>query len=629
MVLQVLCCKNGNGTLEPVHTKDTKDVESPSSDENQARGNWSSKWDYFLSLAGFAIGIGNVWRFPYLCYRNGGGAFLIPYLIMLLLVGIPLFFLESTLGQFSSSGCLSLYSVCPLFKGTGYASLMVTLIASSYYSVVVAYPIVFFFHSLTSKLPWASCGNDWNSLNCTTAQVMLESSQSNITERENLVSAADEFFHNYILEISPSITHMDGLVWPIVGATAFVWVFSFLCIFKGVKIVGKVVWFTTSFPFVMLFILFIRGVTLPGAWTGIEFYIYPKWEKLVTLKVWADAAVQIFFSLGPGFGSIITMGSYNKYRNNGLRDAVLVPVLNCCTSIFAGFVVFSVLGFMAHRTGTTVDKVTSAGPALAFITYPEALSLMPMAPLWSALFFAMLFFLGIDSVFVQIESMVASFTDEFPQYRSKRGWVTFFACLVMFIAALFCCTRGGMYVLQLLDWYSASQTIIVACLCEIIVFGFIYGAGRVVRDFQLMMRCQLPYFWYAAWVVVTPSLLLFIFINTLASNTLVSYRGEVFPDWVQGIGWCTAFVSMAAIPIYMAHYIISNNQGSIYKSICNGLRPTENWGPALAQHKQEWLKQCSIADATHPTHRLMYPKSMHRQVISTDGIKHYDPLSKC
>ncbi|CAL4076612.1 unnamed protein product, partial [Meganyctiphanes norvegica] len=596
--------EKGIDIQEPVSTKD---VESSSKDENEERGNWSSKWDYFLSLAGFAIGIGNVWRFPYLCYRNGGGAFLIPYLIMLFLVGIPLFFLESALGQFSSSGCLSLYSVCPLFKGTGYASLIVTLIASTYYSVVVAYPIVFFFHSLQSELPWESCGNPWNTANCTTTQLMLEASQNNITDRANFVSASDEFFHNYILEISPSITHMDGLVWPIVGATAFVWIFCFLCIFKGVKIVGKVVWFTTTFPFVMLFILFIRGVTLPGAWTGIEFYIYPKWEKLATLKVWADAAVQIFFSLGPGFGSIITMGSYNKYRNNSLKDAILVPVLNCATSIFAGFVVFSVLGFMAHRTGTTVDKVTSAGPALAFITYPEALSLMPMAPLWSALFFAMLFFLGIDSVFVQIESMVVSITDEFPQLRPKRGWVTFFACVVMFLASLFCCTRGGMYVLQLLDWYSASQTIIIACLCEIIVFGFIYGTGRVVRDLQVMMRLQLPWPWYAAWVAITPALLLFIFINVLASNTSVSYRGQVFPDWIQGIGWCTAASSMSAIPIYMMYYIISNNRGSIYKCLKGGLCATEDWGPALEHHKKEWLKICTITKATQPTHRLMYP----------------------
>ncbi|XP_037773970.1 sodium- and chloride-dependent GABA transporter 1-like, partial [Penaeus monodon] len=339
---------------------------------------------------------------------------------MLMLVGLPLFLLESAVGQFSSSSCLTLYSVAPAFKGIGFSSLLVTLIASTYYSVVVAYPLVYLFHSFSSQLPWASCDNYWNSPRCA-----LSATTNFTNSTETAVSAADEFFHNRVLEISSNIDDPGGFVWPIVNTTLFVWTFVFLCVFRGVKVVGKVVWFTSSFPFLMLIILFIRGVTLPGAWDGIYYYIYPDFSKLGDLKVWADAAVQIFFSIGTGWGSLATMGSFNKFRNNCLRDALFVPVLNCATSFFAGFVVFSVLGFMAHKTGTSVENVTAAGPALAFITYPEALSLMPFAPLWSVLFFLMLFFLGIDSIFVQIENLVMSVVDEFPVLRTKKGWVTF------------------------------------------------------------------------------------------------------------------------------------------------------------------------------------------------------------
>lgn len=183
------------------------------------------------------------------------------------------------------------------------------------------------------------------------------------------------------------------------------------------------VYFTATFPFIILFILFIRGVTLPGAVKGILFYIYPEWSRLLDLKVWADAAIQIFFSLGPGWGGIVNMASFNHFRNNAKGDSIYIPIINCSTSIFAGFVVFSVLGFMSRKfktylfyirfvinlificffltldqTGIPVATVATSGPGLAFITYPQAIAMLPFSHLWAGLFFSMLFLLGLDSV---------------------------------------------------------------------------------------------------------------------------------------------------------------------------------------------------------------------------------------
>ncbi|XP_042864153.1 sodium-dependent noradrenaline transporter-like [Penaeus japonicus] len=291
-------------------------------------------------------------------------------------------------------------------------------------------------------------------------------------------------------------------------------------------------------------------------------------------------------------------------KNNCLRDALFVPVLNCATSFFAGFVVFSVLGFMAHKTGTSVDSVTAAGPALAFITYPEALSLMPFAPLWSVLFFLMLFFLGIDSIFVQIENLVMSVVDEFPVLRRRKGWVTFAACALMFLGALSCCTRGGMYVLLLLDWYSASITVVFAGLCELIVFSYIYGAGRTVRDLQMMTKKTVGIFWYVAWISITPLLLLFIFINSMASMTPVSYHDVILPSWAQRVGWLSALASFAGVPAYIIYYFLTS-QGSFSKRLLTGIMPTSRWGPALEEHKAAWVDYVT----SHPLrHRLLHPR---------------------
>lgn len=567
-------------------------------EESKLRGNWSSKWDYIVSLCGYAVGLGNVWRFPYLCYRNGGGAFLLPYLVMLLMIGLPLFFLESGLGQFTSSGSISLFNASPMFKGIGYATFIVSLIASTYYSIIVAYPLVFFSYSMSSEVPWASCDNPWNTDRCSQLAVV-----NNLTvgDRANLMSPADEFFHNVVLEISPGIENADGLQWRLVLAALLVWAFVFLCIFKGVRILGKVLWFTATFPFVMLFVLFVRGVTLPGATDGIIYYIYPDFYKLFSLDVWAAAAVQIFFSLGSGWGTLVTMGSFNGFRNDCLRDALVIPFVNCAASVFAGFAVFSVLGFLAHQMDTHIADVTTGGPALAFIMYPEALALLPLAPLWSALFFLMLFFLGVDSIFVQVQAMVASIMDEHPVLQDKRLWLSGLLCAAMFFGTLTCCTRGGMYVVLLLDLYSIPLPVTFAALLEVVVFAYIYGGGRVVRDLEMMTSRPVSPFWYLTWVAVTPLLLLCILLNIVETTGRIHFRDYVFPFWSAGVGWFISFLPLLAIPVYMVYYLLTA-KGDVPKRLKSGINPSPAWGPALEEDKQAWLEYVALHPLQH--HRL-------------------------
>uniref|UniRef100_A0A1A9VUV8 Transporter n=1 Tax=Glossina austeni TaxID=7395 RepID=A0A1A9VUV8_GLOAU len=363
---------------------------------NEKRGNWSSKREFILSCIGYAVGLGNIWRFPYLCYRSGGGAFLVPYLLMLFFCGIPLFFMEIIMGQFSSIGCIGVFRMAPLFKGAGYAIVVINIICTIYYSVIIAYPLMFLKHIIfQAKLPWDSCDNSWNTDHCIDVHQVMH---HNFTEREDLRTPADEFFHFEILRISQGIEEVGDIVWPLFWSLAMAWALVYVCIINGIKTVGKVVYFTATFPYLILFVLFVRGVTLPGAAKGIIFYIKPEWLRLLDLKVWADAAVQIFFSLGPGWGGIVNMASYNSFRNNAKGDAILIPIVNCSTSIFAGFVVFSVLGYLSEQTGIPVATVATSGPGLAFVIYPQAIAMLPLSRIWATLFFLMLFLLGLDTV---------------------------------------------------------------------------------------------------------------------------------------------------------------------------------------------------------------------------------------
>jgi solute carrier family 6 amino acid transporter-like protein 5/7/9/14 len=361
---------------------------------------------------------------------------------MLFLCGIPLFFMESSLGQFASTGCITLFRISPLFKGAGFAIIIVNIICTAYYNVIIAYPLLFLANCFRAKLPWIDCDNSWNTDHCVKlgGQNAARSnanetflSHQNETFENRMKTPADEFFHYHILQISDSIEDQGGIVWPLLLCNVIAWTITYLCIMKGVKSVGKVVYFTATFPFFILFVLLIRGLTLPGAWDGVFFYIYPQWHQLTNLKVWADAACQIFFSLGPGWGGIVNMASYNHFRNNNQLDSILVPILNCGTSIFAGFVVFSVIGFMSHETGLPISTVATGGPGLAFVTYPEAITMLPWPHVWAILFFLMLFFLGLDSCFVQIEAIISSVIDEYPSLRRHKMLVTLVSCCVMMV----------------------------------------------------------------------------------------------------------------------------------------------------------------------------------------------------
>ena len=197
--------------------------------------------------------------------------------------------------------------------------------------------------------------------------------------------------------MSTGIGEAGYVNWKLALCLLLAWFIVLICLIRGIQSLGKVVYFTALFPYLMLSILLIRGATLPGAAKGIEFYVKPDFARLADARVWCDAATQIFYSLSACCGGLICMSSYSKFNNNCLRDSLIVSMINCGTSIFAGFVIFSILGFMAVEKGVEVKDVAVGGPGLAFVVYPEALSRMPVPQMWAIFFFFMMATLGFGS----------------------------------------------------------------------------------------------------------------------------------------------------------------------------------------------------------------------------------------
>ena len=255
-------------------------------------------------------------------------------------------------------------------------------------------------------------------------------------------------------------------------------------------------------------ILFGYSLSLQGATNGITHYVTPNNTKLYEIDVWADAASQIFYSLGPCFGGLISVSSYNKFNNNCHRDAFLVVMINSLTSIFSGFIIFSVLGFMAAKTGKDINDLVQEGPALVFIVYPEAISHMPVPQLWSVLFFLMLITLELDSMFLLVEVIITAIMDHFKQKLGGYKYlVVIGTCLVGFLLGLSMCTTSGFYVFELMDRSCASWNLILLALIEVIVMAWMYGPNNFlsnIEDMEINISAPLKIYWKFCWCFIAP-----------------------------------------------------------------------------------------------------------------------------
>lgn len=617
---------NGNGTYNGKHQAYSSHTShggqhqiEDEEDEFEDRGHWGSKAEFILSCVGFSVGIGNVWRFPYLAYKNGGAAFLIPYFILLVFVGKPLYYLETAIGQYSRCSPLQVWRCAPIAKGVGFGMVVLSLIVSIYYNVIMAYSIFYVGASIRGAvdgdLPWTYCGTWWNANeNCT----LLE--PSNVTDSDSAVTnssdqgflglkrcnvaenitvnctyletPATQFWERYVLEITPNIGEpgdLGGFNFGLPLCLLFSWLVVFLCLMKGVKSSGKVVYFTATFPYLILIALLVRGVTLEGAGAGLKFLFIPTWEKLLDFQVWRNAAEQMFFSLGISWGGLMMFGSYNKFHNKINVDAAVVSSLDFLTSIIASCVVFSILGFLSTKLGVDIENVAEKGQGLAFVVYPTALAYLPGAWIWAVLFFFMLFFLGLDSEFALLETALTAIYDAYPKLRNHKVKITALSCGICYLLGLPCTSKAGAYILDIMDTYGAGFAVLWIAFNECVGFMWIYGVKNFCRDIKLMLGFEPNWFWKITWAIVAPLFLLIILIASVATWKSPKYNGVItYPDWAHTLGWVLVALSAIQVPLWA---ILTTIYYAAKGRIQQAIRPTRQWGPGDKQVRQQILEE--------------------------------------
>ncbi len=479
------------------------------------RQHWSSRTVFILAAVGSAVGLGNVWRFPYLAGKYGGGAFLIPYLIALVVVGIPLLMLEFAVGQKMQQGAIgSFKKLNPNFASLGIFAIFSAFIIASYYAVVMAWCLLYFL---------ASFGVKWS-------------------------GDAESFFFKDVLQITEGVDKLGGINFPILFSLLLVWVAIYFCVWKGTKSVGKVVIYTVPLPLILMALLLIRGVTLSGFLDGWVFYLNPKWSALADPQVWTAAFTQIFFTLSLAFGTMIAYGSYKNSEDDIAKDTWITALLNSAISLFAGFVVFAVLGYMAVQTSTSVEELAASGPGLAFVVFPKALSLMPYPQLFSLLFFLMLLSLGIDSAFSIVEALNAAIVDVWNNWKIAK--LSLWICLATFIAGIIYSTRAGLYFLDIADHFITNYNGILVAIFQSILVGWVYGAEKLRRYINEVSDWKIGKWWNISIKYFIPIVLTALLATQLSKDLGTPYEG--YPAWALNIGWSLVVVPLILFLVLLA-----------------------------------------------------------------------------
>jgi len=412
--------------------------------EPPQREYWSSRLAFYFAASGAAIGFGNVWRFPGLSVKYGGGAFFVPYLFALFAIGIPLTVLEIGFGQFFQTGDIGVFGgFHPRLRGVGVCSLACSFMVGSYYVVVIGWVVKAFVSSFYDDAPWGNPGLTGND--------------------------AVEYFNDSIIGMD-TVSGPDNLPTRIVGEnvgyTALVYLIIFISTAFGLKTTGRITYITMGLPFLIVFVFLGRSANLPGARDGVIAYI-GVWDLSVLREerqVWSEACSQVFFSISLTFGLLTSFGSHCKQDEPVVLNSCVIIGLNSMYSFITGFAVFCALGHLAHLEDVSISDLDYSGFSLVFGTWPVVLATLPGGIHWVRLLFFNLFLLGIDSAFAFVESAVTVLQDT-AIFRNTPRLILIVGYLVsVFLCSILYCTDAGLFFLDVIDFYINFVMLLVGFL---------------------------------------------------------------------------------------------------------------------------------------------------------------------
>lgn len=485
-----------------------------------ARVTWTGRSMFLFAAIGSAIGLGNIWRFPYIAYDNGGGAFLLPYVVALITAGVPVLVLDYVLGhRFRGAAPLVWRRISRRTESIGWVQTIITYIIAVYYAVILAWSAIYTWFSL--KLAW---GDD-----------------------------PEAFFLGQFLHADNESINSTTVVWPIAITLAVIWVLIIAVMALGVR-KGTGMLSSVFVPtLIVLFLILVgRSLFLPGAGEGLEAFFTPRWSALADPTVWMAAYGQIFYSLAIAFGIMMTQASYLKRRSNLSGLGTVVGLSNSGFEVLAGIGVFATLGFMASTSGVAVDEVATSGIGLAFIAFPTIINQMHGGPLFGVLFFGSLFIAGFTSLVTIVEVVVSSFQDKFRLERRTASIAVGVACAIPSLI-LFPVTTG-LGSLDIVDKFVNVLGIVLIAVISTVTIGWVLKRTPELRaHVNAVSSLQLGRWWDFSLRVITPLILGITFLLEVRLLLIEGYGGYasqkvVIFGWILGLVLYLGAFGLSRIP---------------------------------------------------------------------------------
>ncbi len=449
------------------------------------RAQWKTPLGFLLAAIGSAIGLGSIWRFAYVCYENGGGAYLIPYGVALVTAGIPLMILEYGIGhRMRGSAPMAFAKINPHWEWLGWWTVIFVMFGIVlYYAVVIAWCVNYLVFALT--LAW---GTDPNA-----------------------------FFFQQFLGMTTGPQVIGDVRGPILVSLVVVWLINWIIVFfgveRGVERANKIF---MPLLFILTTVLVVWTLTLPGATDGLARYLTPDFSKLAEPKVWIAAYAQTFFTLSLGFGIMVAYASYLPRKADINGSAAITCLVDTAYSIFAGLAVFGTLGYMAHQTGKPFEAVVQKSIGLAFVVYPQAISLLPgFAKLFGLLFFSTLIVAGIASSISILEAFTAAVIDKF--HYPRKAIVSVLA-IVGFLGGLVFTTGGGMFWLDIVDHFLSEYGLFIACILQCVLVGWVFKAAKLREYVNGLSAWRVGRWWDWSIRYFIPGVLLALLISGLVKE---------------------------------------------------------------------------------------------------------------
>ena len=475
--------------------------------ENGNREQWKSQAGFLMAAIGSAVGLGNLWRFPYMAYEYGGGAFLVPYLVALVTAGFPLLILEYGVGQkMQGSAPIAMARINPRWEWLGWWCVLFVMFGIVlYYNVIIAWCLHYFLNSFS--LPWAG--------------------------------DPQSYFLNTYLNSSDDPGKIGLIRTPILYEVLAVWVINWYIGYRGVrKGIEKASKIFIPVLFVLTLLLTLWSLSLDGAMEGLR-ALKPSFSRVMDVRVWLAAYGQIFFTLSIGFGIMIAYASYLPRHSNIHSSALITAVVNSSYSLLAAVGVFATLGYMAVSSGKPLDEVVKQGAALAFIAYPQAIDLLPsFQSFFSALFFLILVLAGLSSSISIIEAFNAALMDKFGLDRRKGISAM---CGIGFLGSIIFTTNGGASWIDIVDHFITQYGLVTVGVLESILVGWVLGAEEVRQFINEHSRLKLGRWWNVLVKYFIPVVLGIIIIQSFCADFDKSYGGFAWPwllligvDWLLG-----------------------------------------------------------------------------------------------